>query len=73
MPVAIRETTVEAEYKTKQEFPSAQEAYQDKNPLNEIKTEVLDTNIINVKVKLKNETINNTDSNTAANNITNSK
>ncbi len=28
---AIRETTGEAEYKTKQEFPSVEEAYQEKN------------------------------------------
>jgi hypothetical protein len=31
MSIAIRETTGEAEYKTKQEFPSVEEAYQEKN------------------------------------------
>ena len=73
MPVAIREITGEADYKTEQEFPSVEDAYQEKNPLGEIKTEVLETRSINVKIKLKNETINNTDSNTTANNISNSK
>jgi hypothetical protein len=53
MSIAIRETTGEAEYKTKQEFPSVEEAYQEKNPLGEIKTEVLEVRTINIKVKLK--------------------
>ena len=70
MSIAIRETTGEAEYKTKQEFPSVEEAYQKKNPLGEIKTEVLEVRTINIKVKLKDENKeNNTDTNIVCNNI----
>jgi len=44
--------------------------YQEKNPLGEIKTEVLEVRTINIKVKLKDENKeNNTDTNIVCNNI----
>ena len=47
-----------AAYITEQEFRSAQDAYEDKNPLTEAKATVSDIRINNTRYKLKNETKN---------------
>ena len=69
----IKTVQGEADYMTTQEFKSVEDAYKDHNPLTDLETQVVETKIINTKYKLKKDenTQNNSDSITTANNTPN--
>ena len=49
----IKKVTGDAAYFTEQEFSSVQDAYEDRNPLTEVKATVSDIRVSNKKYRLK--------------------
>ena len=53
MEIVIKKVTGDAAYFTEQEFSSVQDAYEDRNPLNEPKATVSDIRVNNRTYRLK--------------------
>ena len=58
LETVIKTVVGDAAYKTEQEFNSVEDAYNDVNPITEVKATVTDIRVSSRKYKLKNETKN---------------